>query len=258
MNSSTTKKTAGNQSAVKTMNILEALSKTEQPMRLLDIANSTSMNTSTTLRFLNALIDCGYVYQEHDTQKYMLTLRVVSLADNANIYNRMKAILREVLVELAYTCNESVCLAVNQSKEVLYLDVVDGPSRILKATQRIGHKAPLYCTGVGKLMMLNYSPRELKEITELGMEKLTDNTITSYSDLRIELKTIRNNMWAMDNEECEPGLQCVAAPILDSDGYVIAALSVTGPTGRFTSDRIEDIKNNTLTAAKKAASLLGY
>lgn len=256
--STSRKKTSSNQSAVKTMNILEALAESGQPMRLLDLAKATNMNTSTTLRFLNSLIECGYVFQNPDTQKYMLTLRIVSIADSSNVLSRMKDILRDVLTQLAYDCNESVCLAVNQENEVLYLDVVDGPSRILKATQRIGHNAPLYCTGVGKLMLLDYSPEQLKSIANKGMEKLTENTITTLKGLKIELEKIKLNMYAIDNEECEYGLRCIAAPIFNKNDEIIAALSVTGPSGRLTDHKIDEIRGAVTNAAEKASSLLGY
>jgi len=258
MRQTTIKKTAGNHSTLKTMRILEVLGSSGQPMRLLDIAEAAEVNVSTALRFINSLIECGYVFQEKATQKYMLTLKVISLWDQSNFYNQMKFILRDVLVELAASCNESVCLAINQDNEVIYLDVVDGPSRILKATQKIGHRAPLYCTGVGKLHLLNYNSRDLQQLFGSGMAKLTENTLTTLPDLLGELDRIKDEKWAIDNEECEPGLRCVAAPIMDKNGKVIAALSVTGPTGRITENRIDDIRQITQEAAAKAAKLLGY
>lgn len=252
------KKTTSNQSAVKTMNILETLAESGEPMRLLDLSKATNMNASTTLRFLNSLKECGYVFQNADTQKYMLTLRIVSIADSSNILSRMKTILRDILIKLAHDCNESVCLAVNQDNEVLYLDFVDGPSRILKATQRIGHRAPLYCTGVGKLMLLDYSFEQLKLIADKGMIKLTDNTITTLQGLKRELDEIKINKYAFDNEECENGLRCVAAPIFNNHNKVIAALSVTGPSGRLTDEKMAEIKKIVIASAIKSSKLLGY
>jgi DNA-binding IclR family transcriptional regulator len=256
--STSTKKTSNNQSAVKTMKILEVLADYSQPMRLYDLAKTAKMNASTALRFLNSLIECGYVYQIKDTQKYMLTLKIVSLADGTNVYNRMTSILKDILIDLANKCNESVCLAINQNDQVVYLDAVDGPSRILRATQRIGHRAPLYCTGVGKLMLLDYSEEALDSLADKGMEKLTENTITTLPDLKLELDKIEKNKYAIDDEECEHGLRCIAAPIMSKKNKVVAAISVTGPSGRITDERIAEIKGTVMQAAKRAASLLGY
>jgi DNA-binding IclR family transcriptional regulator len=257
-NNTSAKKTAGNQSAVKTMKVLEVLADYSQPMRLFDLAKAAKMNASTALRFLNSLIDCGYVYQIKDTQKYMLTLKMMSLSDTTNVYNKMASILKDVLIDLAHECNESVCLAVNQDDQAVYLDAIDGPSRILRATQRIGHSAPLYCTGVGKLMLLDYTDNEIASLTAEGMEKLTDNTITTLPDLKKELEIIKHQEYAIDNEECEPGLRCIAAPIMDNKNKIVAALSVTGPSGRITDERIAEIKGTVMQAAKRAANLLGY
>ena len=256
--STSTKKTSNNQSAVKTIKILEVLADYRQPMRLFDLAKTAKMNASTALRFLNSLIECGYVYQIKDSQKYMLTLKIISLSDGTNVFNRMKSILKDILTDLAHKCNESVCLAINQDNRVVYLDAIDGPSRILKATQRIGHNAPLYCTGVGKLMLLDYSQDDLAALADKGMERLTEHTITTLPDLKKELEKIEKNMYAIDNEECEPGLRCIAAPIIDNKNKVVAAISVTGPSGRLTDSRIEEIKSELISASKQAAKLLGF
>lgn len=228
-------RTAGNQSAEKALRILEYLAEQNESMRLMDIASAMKMNNSTTLRFLTTLAMAGYVAQEEDTSKYYLTYKIVSLGHKVNEGKQLPRIVSPYLKRISETLKESVCLAIEQNTQVVYVDVQEGPSQIVKAMQRIGNIAPLHCTGIGKLLLLNYSETQLDDlIRERGLQQYTQYTLTTKEALLYELNEVRQRGYAIDNEECEIGARCIAFPVYDYTQKIIAGISVTGPAIRIT------------------------
>lgn len=228
-----------NQSAEKTMRIIEFLADSGRPMRLIDIGANLKLNTSTTLRFINTLAALGYVEQETATSKYYLTYRICSISNKIYSNTSLRDIVSPYLKELAGKAGESVCLAVEQSRQVVYIDVADGPDQMVKGMQRIGNIAPMHCTGIGKLLLLNYTEEELDElIAKKGLTKYTDNTIITKEKLKEELGQVKKDGYAFDNEECELGARCIAFPIYDFTQKIIAGFSITGPVNRITDEFI--------------------
>ena len=126
--------------------------------------------------------------------------------------------------------------------ELIYTDVVDGPDNMLRIMQRIGKRAPLHSTGIGKLLLLNYNNKQLNElITTKGLTALTPNTLVTREALVEKLEQIRAQGYALDDEECELGARCVAAPIQDYTGKVVAGISISGPVSRLTKEYIQVI-----------------
>ncbi len=223
-----------NQSAEKTMRIIEFLADNNRPMRLIDIAGNLGLNTSTTLRFINTLVTLGYMEQEPASSKYFLTYRICSIANKIYSETSLRDIAGPYLKDLARKAGESVCLAVEQSRQVVYIDVADGPDQMIRGMQRIGSIAPMHCTGIGKLLLLNYTEAELDAlITEKGLTGYTNNTIVTKEKLMEELDKVRENGYAFDNEECEIGARCIAFPIYDFTHKIIAGFSITGPFNRI-------------------------
>ena len=171
----------------------------------------------------------------------------------------IRDVARPYLANLAQKCNESVCLAIEQDMEIVYIDVIDGPDGMLKITQRIGKLAPIHSTGIGKLMLLNYDLKQLEHIIETkGLKALTPNTITSKDELLLELEKIKQRGYALDDEECELGARCLSAGIKDYTGEYVAGISVSGPTTRMTMEYIEQIKDVVIETADKISRELSY
>ncbi len=250
------KTTKLNQSVEKVFSIIELLSKNRDPMRLQDMSKELKINASTLVRFLATLMKCGYVSQEKDSSRYFLTFKICSLAARVSSQLRLREVANPYLKDLSAHCGESVCLAIEQDMSVVYVDVIEGKDQMLRTMNRIGNVAPMHCTGVGKLMLLNYDDAKLNQlIAERGLQKFTENTITTKKDLVAELNTIRRQGYAYDNEECEIGAKCISFPIRDYTGNVIAAISVTGPIFRMTQEYIDSqipyIRNTALEISKR-------
>ena len=251
--------TGSNQSLEKGLRIIEFMAEHKKPVRLQDISKALNFAPSTMLRFLTSLENMKYVKQDPDTLRYALTLKISKIGSMVSSSNRIRDIVHPYLVELSDLVQEYSCLAIEENNRVVYVDVVSGPANTLRVMQRIGKEAPLHCTGVGKLLLLNYDADKLNRITEqLGMEKLTYNTIETLPALRNELDKVRKQNFAVDDEECEIGARCVAAAIRDYTGQVIAAISVSGPVARMTMQKIEDVKQHVKNTAQEISEALGY
>lgn len=232
-----------NQSVGRVFQIIEIMASTKTSMRLLDISETLSLPASTVLRFLNTLMAFNYVSQDPETLKYRLSTKFCMIGNLVNSQFSIRETVRPYLVELSEKCQESACLAIEDDMSVVYIDVVDGPDSMLKTMQRIGKIAPLHCTGVGKLLMLNYTMGKLDMlIAEKGLPLLTLNTITTKEKLMAELEKIRTQGYSLDDEECEIGAKCIAAPLRDYTGNIVACISVSGPVSRMTCEKMENIK----------------
>jgi len=254
------KSTLKNKSAVKALDVIEFLAAANnEPMRLQDIAAGLSMNVSTVLRYLTALCECGYARQDPDTLRYYLTFKICSIANKVSVNIRLYDIALPIMKQIAAKYDESVCLAIEQDMTVIYIGIVQGPDQMLRTMQRIGNRAPMHCTGVGKLLLLNHSEEEIdKMIKEKGLPVFTANTISTKESLMQELNKIRKNGYAYDNEECEIGARCIAVPIRDYTQRIVACISVTGTIFRMTDEKLEHNMDYLLSQAGKLSNMLGY
>ena len=249
---------------VKTMKILECLS-AERNMGLTELtrrANSQGlrMDKSTVYRFLASLKALGFVRQDDQTEEYRLTLRLfelgMSVLDRLELWREAEPVLKDI----AHATGETVHLATLDGTSLVYLGKIES-TRTLRVSMmsRVGQTAPTHCTGVGKTLLAHLPPRRLGEI--LGEEKLlryTSRTLTRRSELDRELAGIRRKGYAIDNEEHETGVRCVAAPVRDNKGIVCAAVSVSVPTVRLTDREIPRYTEIIVQAAQEISARIGY
>lgn len=248
-----------NQSVEKVFDIIEVMAKNELPMRLQDIAREAGMPASTTLRLINTLVTYGYANQNIETLKYSLSLKFALIGSIVASKNSMRTVVRPYLLHLAEQCGESCCLAVEENMETVYLDTVESPDSLLRITQRIGKRAPMHCTGVGKCMLLNYSDSRLEELArQKGLAKLTEHTIDTVDKLKAEIELTRKRGFCFDNEECELGARCIAAPFRDYTGRIVGAISISGPLVRMTAEKIERFEGLLLQTVGQIEQALGY
>ncbi|MFQ3619340.1 MAG: IclR family transcriptional regulator [Spirochaetales bacterium] len=255
-------KTAGtkkNLSIGKALQVIEIMASCGGPRRLQEIAAKSGIPASTALRFLTTLKEYGYVDQVPETAQYFLTMKFCRIADQISKQIQIRDVVKPFLQKLSKEFEESVSLAIEQNFQVVYIDVVDGPDHMLQTLQRIGKVAPLHGTGVGKCLLSGFDESRLQEfIHKKGIPPLTPHTIHSLEKLKEELAKVRRNGWAVDNEECEVGARCVAAPIRNYTGKIIAAISTSGPVFRMTEEKMDYIKTHITQAAQEISRLLGF
>jgi DNA-binding IclR family transcriptional regulator len=253
------KKPQLNQSTDKVFSILEYLANENEPVRLLTLAADLGLNTSTASRFISSLEKNGYVRQDAETRRYLLTMKLCTLSRKLLSNNNLVAYVKPYLKRLSELFMEVACLSVEQEMSVVYVATYDGPDHMLKTFSYVGKRAPMHCTGSGKLLLTNYTDEQLADyLRKKGNLKPTANTITSYRELKNELKHIQNEQYSIDNEECEIGMRCVAVPVRDYTGSIVAGLSVTGPSARMSLEKINTYLPQLLNAGTELSVLLGY
>ena len=247
-----------NQSSIKLLQIMECLAEQRTPMRVQDLAKKVNMTQATVLRYLYALQDAKYIYQDTETSRYALTWRVCRLSENLNSFLSLRNITTPFINSLANTLSLGVCLVVNQNDECMFLDCIDNPNS--PTLQRIGKKAPLHATGSGKVLLSQYTDLQLKEYMEnKGLTKYTEHTIIEPDILREELTKVRQQGFGMDEQECELGLRCISMPLRDYSGNIAAAMSVFGRLDDMCDQRIHaEIYPALKEAAATISSRLGF
>ena len=250
--------TKANQSSEKLLAVLELLA-TQGSMRLKDIASELKIPPSTTLRFINSLVKLGYAQQDQYNLRYELTYKLISLSNMFVSNHSFHQSAHASLVRLSQICKESCSLGIEDQSQIVYIDVINTSEGILNTTQRIGKIAPLYCTGIGKILLQQYTPEDLdRYINKNGMPSLTVHTLTKKQQLLDELKEAADTGFAYDRGECEIGVHCIATGICDYAGKYIAGISVSLPVARMTDEHIRLIKQELRTTAKEISSLYGY
>jgi IclR family acetate operon transcriptional repressor len=157
----------------------------------------------------------------------------------ANIEIRDQSV--PLLRELAKYSSEAVYLAILHGRHSVYLYAIEASGRPIDHSA-IGERVPLHCTAVGKAKLAFLSEGEVDDIVQVvGLPRYTDHTITDVGTLKAELQQIRERGYSVDNEEHEVAVRCVAAPIFDDMNGIVAACSISGPSGRMTDERIAEL-----------------
>lgn len=246
------KQTSSIQSVDRVFQIMELLSEYPRGLALTDICAHTSLPKATVSRMLSALSDNGYAIQEPESRKYRLTMRLFEVgsrvADSANILSSA----RPFLESLARKTGETVHLVSRLKDEVVYLYKEEGTGFTVRMGSYVGLHNPMYCTGVGKSILAFLPEEEMEAIWNRStITSFTPNTITTLEKMKQETEKIRRQGYALDLEEHELGVYCIAAPILDLQTRPIAAISLSAPAIRLGSDRLKELVPMVLDAASQ-------
>ena len=250
------KGTEANLSSDKLLRIIEFLSANHLPMRLKDIADRLEMSQPTVVRYLRTLCDQGYVYQDSQTGQYAMTWKICRLGASLESNLVLRSMAGSLLAEFANTMNLGALLAVERDGRLVYLDLVGAPHGKVDTMLRIGKDAPMHSTGSGKILLSTMTPAALQRIIDqYGLPRLTEKTITRKEDLLQELDKIRQQGYAIDDEECEIGHRCVSVPLYDYTGTVVAAISAFDSAERL---RDESIRTSVLPALRELAKEISF
>lgn len=247
------------QAVARTLRILEVLA-AEGELGLTDLAARVGVHKSTLYRFMCTLCDRGYARRDPDTERFSLRLKLFEIG--SSVYARLDLVklAMPTLERLSSATQETVHLAILDDGQLVYLSKIESPRSLRVSMQsRVGLTAPAYCTGIGKAL-LAWSDTEFLEgyLKRCEFVRYTEHTIPDRLRLAAELQTIRNRGWAMDDEEHEYGVRCVAAPVREKGGGVVAALSIAGPTVRMGRGRLESTRTLVCEAADEISAALGY
>ena len=237
--------------------VLELLGAVEGGLPLSEIAQRLDLATGTTHRLLRTLILRGYVEQDPRSRWYQLGLKILQLHGATIGAMRIASEARPHLRDLMLQTGERAHLAVYRGGAVVYIDNVDNRDSLARHVP-IGVQRPAHATGLGKALLAYESPEELDAfLARADLTRFTDTTITDPDEFRRELAAIRERGVAVDRGERLPQVHCIAAPIFDSTGRPVAAVSVAGTPERIGS-RASELAVCALVTARTISARLGY
>jgi DNA-binding IclR family transcriptional regulator len=225
------------QSLERAFDLLEALSAGGE-LGVTELANRTGLVPSTAHRLLHTLTKRGYVARNPVSGRYLLGYKVIEVASGLeHRLARLRAAARPHMEQLQQATGETTNLVVLDADRVVYVDQVEG-SRNVRMFTTVGTSVPAHTTGAGKAMMAAGPPDAVTALygDREPLERLTANTLVTVEALEDDFVRIRRRGYAVDNEEHEEGVGCVASAVFDHSGRPVAAISVSGPSARVLRD----------------------
>jgi len=227
------------QSIEKTIKIIELLSNSPSGLGLTEMSGVLKYPPSTVHHIISTLMHHGYVNQASDTKKYSLGYAFLNIGHRILENMDLRKVARKYLQELHQKSNETVHLAILREGRVIYIDKIQRPGSLSLATY-VGFSTHPHAAAGGKVLLSQLSRDEVYEV--YGSNRFpayTKNTITDLERLMKELAHIRESGYAIDDEEYYEGIRCVAAPIKNGRGGIVAALSITGSIFTMTKEKVE-------------------
>jgi len=232
--------------------ILEFLNSSKRGWNISEMSRKLKIPKSTTHVLVSTLDQLGYIKQQYQSsRRFQLSSKMFSLGRRALEATPLPDIALPHLRWLVQESKLTTHVGILEKKQVVFVQKIDGPG-IIKFDTYIGKCSQLHCTGLGKIL-LAFQPEEtiLSLLLNYPFHRFTKRTISSQAAFLTELARVRQNGYAMDDEEEELGIRCIAAPIFTS-GEVSAAVSVTGTTAQI---RIEDMERLVTLAKRTAAKI---
>ena len=244
-------------SVLKVFSILEALGE-QKEIGVSELSQRLMMSKATTYRFLQTMKTLGYVTQEDEADRYSLTLKLFELGAKSLEYVDLITLADKEMRLISEQTNEALHLGALDENAIIYIHKIDSNYN-LRMQSKIGRRNPLYSTAIGKVLLAEREQAFVHEtLAQVEFIKHTEKTLENTNQLLSELAVVKEQHYAEDNEEQEPGLRCIAAPIYDRFGSVIAGVSISLPTIRFDEKRIPYYVGLLHQAGKSISSQQGY
>jgi len=239
-------------SVIKTLNILNLFSDSRYELSISEINKKLDLGISTTYRLLGTLKYKNYIEQNPQNLKYKLGCEFLNKTflvsnEEANIIKRSMPYLEK----LRDFTKESISLAVLDGKDIVYIVKADS-HEILRTNIEIGKKFPAYKTALGKILLAHLSSKQFNHLFDKDKLVITDPFFDlNFFEFKKYLEKTKEKGIAFDDEEATPNIRCMAAPIVGENGEVSTAISISGPTVRFTLEKIDLWKRELVKVARK-------
>ncbi|MDI5934926.1 IclR family transcriptional regulator C-terminal domain-containing protein [Halomonas sp. M4R5S39] len=252
------KSTSGHsQSLVRGLNMLERLAASPGGLALSEIAEQADLAPSTTHRLLQALQSQGFVTQDNELGLWKIDVKTFRIGNSFLEARDFVATSRPFLRRLTAQTGETANLGIRDGSTAVFLAQSESP-QMMRMITRLGSRAPLHASGVGKALMAWLPDDEFERVLdERGLARVTENTRHTPESLREELARIRRHGYACDREEHAIGLHCVAACLHDEHGIPLAAISVSGPVARIPESRLVELGELVRETAAEITARLG-
>lgn len=240
----------------KVLAILELLDQAPLGLKLKEIADRSGFNKSTAHRFLSHLVSADYLIRGTDGA-YIVGPNLTRLGTGVGFHSTLVGVARPVMENLRKLTGETINLAVLDGSDVVYIEVLE-TGHTFRLVSTVGIRRPYYCTSLGKAILANLKDEQRREelISSVRFEAATPRSITTVVRLKKQLLTIKKRGYSLDDEEAVTGIRCLGAAIYDKDGEAVAAISISGPTVRVTTEKVPEFSAEICKASRKISRLL--
>lgn len=240
------------QSLAKGLTVLDCFASDFEEYGITELSTMVDLPESTVQRIINTLEFKGFVYQNPQTKKYRLSLKMLKVENSIRHMRLWTERIKKHTAFLNEQCDETVNLAIRDEDYLVYIAKVES-KHLLRPNFVVGARYPLYCTGLGRCLISDFQEDKLSYLFSQPLEKVTPKTKTSLSEIMQDLRQIKTNGYIIDDEEFHLGLYCVAAPIYGFQ-RVVAALSVTVPKVRINEENKDHLVDLVLQASKNISN----
>jgi len=239
------------------LSILELLAGSKRGLSAAELVELTGMPRSSVHCLTLTLERRGYLYRNAKTGRYLLGLKLFSLANYANGGMELRDRAAPELNQLMQQTRLTVHLAVLENDEAVLIAKVDAPG-IFRLATWAGKRMEFHCTSIGKAMAAYLSEETVRIVAARGLTRHNENTILCERRLREELREVRKLGYAVDDEEEEVGLRCIGAPVFDAEGTIVAAISIAGLTSQIHADNLASYAAKVKSTAARISEMLGH
>ena len=240
------------------LDLLEQFHDDVDELGVTELSKRLKLHKNNVFRLLATLESRSYIEQNRVTENYRLGLKTLELGQT---FIKQMGLLRQsrpVLERMVHECNETTYVAILKESSIVYLDVVETDLTV-RVVPRVGARLPAYCTAAGKVQFAYMTEEEQDNYLPKDPKRYTPNTITDREVLKKQLRQIAEEGYAVDNEQLDLGVRCVGAPIRDYTRRIIGAVSISGPSMRFTQERMEkELIPLVVKAGEEISTKLGY
>jgi IclR family transcriptional regulator, KDG regulon repressor len=240
------------QSLARGLTILDLLGQSKEGLGITQLAETLNVDKASASRLVATLAKYGYAEKDPDTRRYHLGVRVVSLSRSVLTRLPLREAAKPFLRMLMERTGECAHLAVPAQGRVLYIDQVESPAT-LRVNAQVGTLNPLHCTALGKVL-LAFGELELPA----SLEAFTSRTIVEAGRLRQALEQVRRQGYAVDDEEFDPGVRCIAAPVFDFRGKTVGSIGISGPSTRVTQQRLSELAGSVVETGKALSERMSF
>jgi IclR family transcriptional regulator, pca regulon regulatory protein len=222
------------------LRVLEAFSESKSELSLVEIATAVNLDKSTTFRLVYTLEALGYLERDPQSKRYRPALKTLRLGFTVLRSLDVVEVARPYLKALSQETGEASSMAIRDGAEIIYVIRIS-PMQMVNLNLHLGAHLPVYCTSMGKAQLIDLSTDAVAELLGEGpYEALTPQTITHLTDLNAELDRVRQDGYAVNDEELAIGLRSVAAPIRNDEGQIVAACNISSASARVSRADLED------------------
>lgn len=240
----------------KALAVLAYVAERGHDVSLTPIGKALKIPKTTTFRYLQTLVDAGFLRHDAVTDKYGIGVRFRTIAKADSGINNIRQLAHRAMHELAGEFNETVNLAVRSNSNVVYIDLVEA-NRPLRMQAKIGESHPMHATALGKAILAFLPEGEAQNYFAAPLAERTGRTLVDRDEIERQLRQVRKLGYATETGENEDGAMCVGAPIFNEAGYPVAAVSISAPLSRMSRPLATQAAKRLIDAVGRISAQLG-